>query len=158
MIKISKLTDYAVVVLTQLSRDHGVHTVSNLAESTGIPAPTVAKLLKPLTNAGLVASHRGTNGGYALNREPERISVAAIITALEGPIAVTECVSDAESLCGVERLCPMRGNWEKINRAVRAALEEVTLADMAVPSPWSLLPAAAGATEQAGTRTGESRG
>ncbi len=139
MIKISKLTDYAVVVLTQLGRDNAVHTVANLADATGIPAPTVAKLLKPLTSAGLVASHRGVNGGYALNHEPEQISVAAIITALEGPIAVTECVSDAESLCGVESLCPMRGNWEKINRAVRHALEAVTLADMAAP-PWPLPP------------------
>ena len=158
MIKISKLTDYAVVVLTQLSRDHGVQTVAHLAEASGIPAPTVAKLLKPLTTAGLVASHRGTNGGYALNREPERISVAAIITALEGPIAVTECVSDTDSLCGVERLCPMRGNWEKINRAVRAALEDVTLADMAAPPPWPLPPTAARATARTETRTGESRG
>ncbi len=141
MIKISKLTDYAVVVLTQLGRDSAVHTVANLAESTGIPAPTVAKLLKPLATAGLVTSHRGVNGGYMLNHEPEQISVAAIITALEGPIAVTECVSDAESLCGVETLCPMRGNWEKINRAVRGALEAVTLADMAAPS-WPPPPVA----------------
>ncbi|MEI6558293.1 MAG: SUF system Fe-S cluster assembly regulator [Rhodospirillaceae bacterium] len=137
MIKISKLTDYAVVVLTQLGRDSAVHTVTALAEATGVPAPTVAKLLKPLVAAGLVASHRGANGGYVLNLEPERITVAAIITALEGPIAVTECVGDADSACGVESLCPMRGNWEKINRAVRRALEEVSLADMAVPS-WPL--------------------
>jgi len=141
MIKISKLTDYAVVVLTQMGRHGTVHTVSSLAESTGIPAPTVAKLLKPLTAAGLVASHRGVNGGYSLSLAPEDVTVAAIITALEGPIAVTECVSEADTLCGVERLCPMRGNWEKINRAVRRALEEVTLADMA-PPPWPLPPAA----------------
>ena len=137
MIKISKLTDYAVVVLTQLGRDRAVRTVADLAESTGIPAPTVAKLLKPLAAAGLVASHRGANGGYALSLEPERITVAAIITALEGPIAVTECVGDTDSACGVERLCPMRGNWDKINRAVRRALEEVSLADMATPA-WPL--------------------
>jgi FeS assembly SUF system regulator len=144
MIKISKLTDYAVVVLTQLSRDNALHTVADLADATGVPGPTVAKLLKPLTAAGLVASHRGVNGGYSLNHAPECISVAAIITALEGPIAVTECVSDAESLCGVESLCPMRGNWDKINRAVRRALEEVTLADMAAPPSWALPPAATG--------------
>ncbi len=132
MMKISKLTDYAVVVLTQLGRDNGVHTVSALAEATGIPAPTIAKLLKPLVSAGLVASLRGAYGGYVLSQEPKRITVAAIITALEGPIAVTECVgaSDTDSPCGVERLCPMRGNWEKINRAVQHALEEVSLADM----------------------------
>ncbi len=137
VIKISKLTDYAVVVLTQLGRNNTVHTVAALAEATGIPAPTVAKLLKPLVTAGLVASHRGANGGYILNMEPEHITVAAIITALEGPIAVTECVGDVDSTCGVERLCPMRGNWEKINRAVQRALEDVSLADMATPS-WPL--------------------
>ena len=134
MIRISKLTDYAVVVLTQMGREGVVHTVSALADQTGVPAPTVAKLLKPLVAAGLVASHRGANGGYALNRAPTDISVAAIITALEGPIAVTECVSEAESPCGVERLCAMRGNWEKINRAVCNALEAVSLADMTAPS------------------------
>ncbi|MEI8393585.1 MAG: SUF system Fe-S cluster assembly regulator [Rhodospirillaceae bacterium] len=132
MIKISKMADYAVVVLTQMVSNSLLHTVSDLAENTGIPAPSVAKLLKPLVAAGLVVSQRGVNGGYALGTSPDRITVAAIITALEGPIAVTECVSDADSCCGVESLCPMRGNWEKINRAVRRALEEVTLADMAV--------------------------
>jgi FeS assembly SUF system regulator len=145
MIRISKLTDYSVVVLSQLGRDNALHTVASLAEATGVPGPTVAKLLKPLAAAGLVASHRGVNGGYSLSHDPESISVAAIITALEGPIAVTECVTDAESPCGVESLCPMRGNWEKINRAVRRALEEVSLADMAAP-PWPLPPPGAGAT------------
>ena len=137
MIKISKLTDYAVVVLTRMGRRREMQTVAELADATGIPAPTVAKLLKPLAAAGLVVSQRGANGGYTLSLDPERISVAAIITALEGPIAVTECVSEADSACGVERLCPMRGNWQRINRAVQNALEEVSLADMAAPpGPW----------------------
>ncbi|MEI6985580.1 MAG: SUF system Fe-S cluster assembly regulator [Rhodospirillaceae bacterium] len=134
MIKIGKLTDYAVVVLDRMSRDSGLHTVSDLAERTGIPATTVAKLLKQLAAAGLVSSHRGVNGGYALNLSPGLISVAAIIIALEGPIAVTECVSNAESACGTVVKCSMRGNWEKINQAVRSALESVSLADMSAPS------------------------
>jgi FeS assembly SUF system regulator len=146
MIRLSKLTDYAVVVLGQMGRDHRTRTVTELADRTGVPAPTVAKLLKPLAAAGLVVSHRGANGGYELRLTPDEISVAAIITALEGPIAVTECVSEAEAACGVEKLCPMRGNWDKVNRAVRGALEQITLADMA-PAPWpGLVPPAEAAS------------
>ncbi|HEV7369123.1 SUF system Fe-S cluster assembly regulator [Arenibaculum sp.] len=140
MIKLSKLTDYAVVVMAQMARaDGGVHTVTQLAENTGVPAPTVAKLLKILAPAGLMVSHRGAAGGYALSRSAERITVADIISALEGPISITSCVEGAEGGCGVERLCPMRGNWDRVNAAVRAALESVTLADMSVHPP---LPAA----------------
>ncbi|CAO3433884.1 SUF system Fe-S cluster assembly regulator [Azospirillum doebereinerae] len=134
MIRLSKLTDYAIVVLSEMARHTGVvHTVSVLAERTGVPAPTVAKLMKALTPAGLTTSQRGAAGGYALNRPADAISIAEIITALDGPIALTACVDGAESQCGVERLCPMRGGWEKVNRAIRDALEQVSLADMMTP-------------------------
>jgi len=75
-------------------------------------------------------SHRGAAGGYSLTRAAEGISIAEIISAVDGPIALTACVDGAEGHCDVESLCPMRGNWDKVNRAVRRALEEVTLADM----------------------------
>ncbi|HYD31849.1 MAG TPA: SUF system Fe-S cluster assembly regulator [Azospirillaceae bacterium] len=136
MFRLSNLTDYAVVVMSAMARQEGaVQTVSQIAERTGVPAPTVAKLMKALVPAGLMVSHRGAAGGYALARAPEAISVADIIAALDGPIAITHCVDGAESTCGVERLCPMRGNWEKVNRAVRDALESVTLSDMMAPCP-----------------------
>lgn len=136
MIRLSKLTDYAIVVMSEMARRlDTVHTVSQLADRTGVPAPTVAKLMKTLTPAGLMTSHRGAAGGYALSRPAESISIADIVTALDGPIALTACVEGAGEECGVERLCPMRGNWEKINRAIRGALEQVSLADMMVP-PW----------------------
>ncbi|WP_035691621.1 SUF system Fe-S cluster assembly regulator [Azospirillum halopraeferens] len=137
MIRLSKLTDYAIVVMSEMARTRGaVHTVPHLADRTGVPAPTVAKLMKTLAPAGLMTSHRGASGGYALARPAGEITIADIVTALDGPIALTACVEGADDQCGVESLCPMRGNWEKINGAIRTALEQVTLADMMTPA-WS---------------------
>ena len=138
MIKLAKLTDYAVVVLGEMSRQPGVHTVAQLATRTGVPEPTVAKLMKTLTRDRLVRSQRGAAGGYVLGRAAEDVSMADIVVALEGPIALTACVDGASGGCGVESLCAMRGGWDKLNRAIRTALEEVTLADMAAPANWPL--------------------
>ncbi len=96
-----------------------------------MPLPTVAKLLNALSHENLIESHRGAAGGYTLRRPAEDISVAEIIQALEGPIALTACVEGSEDDCGVASLCPMRGNWDRVNRAIYGALSEVTLADMA---------------------------
>ncbi len=140
MIRLSKLTDYAVVVLTEMARIDArarqptVFTAPALADRTAAPVPTVQKVLKLLVKGGVVVSTRGAAGGYALARTPDRITVAQIIQAVDGPIALTDCVDGAEGSCGVERLCPIRGNWDKVNRAVRVALESVTLADMAMPT------------------------
>jgi FeS assembly SUF system regulator len=134
MIRLSKLTDYAIVVMSEMGRrPDATHTVAQLADRTGVPAPTVAKLMKSLTPAGLMRSQRGASGGYVLALAPAEITVADIVTALDGPIALTACVDGADDSCGVETLCPMRGGWEKINSAIRAALESVTLADMMAP-------------------------
>ncbi len=151
MFKLSKLTDYAVVVMSDLARRPGVvQTVPQLAERTGVPAPTLSKLMKLLTPAGLMVSHRGASGGYVLARGAEEISVAEIIAAVEGPIALTACVEGSDDTCGAESLCPMRGNWEKVNRAVRGALEGVSLADMmALPDFLSPRTASAAAPRRA---------
>lgn len=134
MIRLSKLTDYAIVVMSEMGRrPDAVHTVAQLAERSGVPAPTVAKLLKTLTPGGLMRSQRGASGGYTLAMAPAQITIADIVTVLDGPIALTACVEGADDQCGVETLCPMRGGWEKINKAIRAALESVTLEDMMVP-------------------------
>lgn len=141
MFRLSNLTDYAVVVMSHMARQReNVQTVGQIAERTGVPGPTVAKLMKLLVPAGLMVSQRGAAGGYSLHRQPEAITIAEIITALDGPIAITHCVDGAEGACTVETLCPMRGNWEKVNRAVRQALEQVTLADMMAPPPAFLEP------------------
>ncbi|MFM2041991.1 MAG: hypothetical protein RLY86_567 [Pseudomonadota bacterium] len=147
MIRLSKLTDYAVVVLTEMGRGgrgdgHGaVFTAAALADRTAAPVPTVQKVLKLLAKDGIVLSTRGATGGYSLARPADRITVAEIITAIDGPIALTDCVEGADTSCGVERLCPMRGNWDRVNRAVRTALDGVSLADMAMPTLPAFAPA-----------------
>ncbi len=132
MFKLNRLTDYGVVVLTQMTRNpNDLRTARQIAQDTGVPLPTVAKLLNALAHERLITSHRGAAGGYTLNRPPEDISVAEIIQALEGPIALTACVDGASGGCDIESLCPMRGNWDKVNKAIHGALSQVTLANMA---------------------------
>lgn len=138
MIKLNRLTDYAVVALAQMAHQPArVRTATELAQESGVPLPTVAKMLKALASDGVLSSHRGASGGYTLARDPASINMADIIGALEGPISLTACVDGAEGACGVEQLCPMRGNWNKVNAAIRAALESVSLSDMAAePLPF----------------------
>lgn len=131
MFKVNKLTDYATVVLIEIARSREVRSSQHLADKTGIPGPTVAKLMKSLNKAGLVASRRGAGGGYALGRAAAAITIADVIQAVEGPIALTACADTSEEHCSIERLCPVQGKWNRVNAAVRAALSEVTLADMA---------------------------
>lgn len=132
MFRLNRLTDYGVVVMTQMAQDRpGTVTAQQIAASLGLPLPTVAKLLNALTRGGLVTSQRGASGGYRLSRAPAEISVAAIIQALEGPIALTACVHGSDEQCEVESLCPMSGNWNRVNEAIRGALDGVSLADMA---------------------------
>ncbi len=131
MLKLSRMIDYGVVVLSQLAnRRDTLTTAPELAEATGLPAPMVSKVLKSLARSDLVVSHRGVHGGYSLSRGPEEISVAAIVEALEGPVALTACVEASDSHCQVESLCPIRGGWEKVNNAIRDALEAVSLAEL----------------------------
>jgi FeS assembly SUF system regulator len=135
MLRVSKLTDYATVVMTCLgaARD-SVLSAQALAERARLEVPTVSKLLKQLAQAGLVVSTRGINGGYRLARAPERITIADIVTAMEGPIGMTECGAHA-GLCDHELHCGVRVNWQRINHAIAGALESVTLADMIKPLP-----------------------
>lgn len=134
MLKLSKLADYATVLMTLIAVDaERVHTGQELAERSGVPAPTVAKLLKVLARGGLLQSLRGAHGGYRLALPAMQISVADIISALEGPIGVTECASHPGG-CTLESDCTTRANWRLINSAIRQALEAVTLAQMATPA------------------------
>ncbi len=133
MFRLSKLTDYAVVVMVRLSRGSGVQTSPGIAAATGIPEPTVAKVLKTLTSSGLVQSQRGAHGGYRLGRPLADIPVAEIIEVLDGPIAMTSCVDGGG--CDSATLCPMHGRWDPVNDAIRAALNGITLADMEASMP-----------------------
>ena len=133
MIRITKQTDYGIVLLTHLAaHPDRQYAAPELAAEARLPLPMVSKILKLLARDGLLASHRGVKGGYSLARAAEEISMAEIIAALEGPIAITECIS-VESDCSHEALCPVRGNWQRINLAVRSALEGISLAEMAQP-------------------------
>jgi FeS assembly SUF system regulator len=131
MLRIGKLTDYATVILASLAGDHArLLNAGTLAERTHIAAPTVSKLLKQLQRAGLVVSTRGTHGGYQLARSPDDISAAAILDALEGPIALTEC-SVGTGHCCLEESCQVGRAWQRLNVAIRKSLSEISLAQLA---------------------------
>ena len=133
MLKLGKLTDYATVLMTVLAADPALSMPTReLAKRTHVAPPTVRKLLKLLARQGLVESSRGSQGGYRLARPSATISVADIVSALEGPIALTQC-SVHRGGCTIEPYCGVRSNWRLINRVVRAALEAVSLEQMAAP-------------------------
>jgi FeS assembly SUF system regulator len=133
MLRLSKLTDYATVILSFMARDKTqMHAAMEIASTTGIALPTVSKILKLLVNANVLISTRGAKGGYVLARMPEEISVATVISALEGPIALTEC-SISQQNCGQASGCNIGGNWSLINRTIHIALDSVTLADLIRP-------------------------
>ncbi len=141
MLRISKLTDYAILVMVELTASAGeVLSAQALAERCGLEAPTVSKVLKALARADLVESFRGAAGGYRAVSPPSEVSVARVIQAIEGPIAMTEC-SVHEGLCTVEASCSARDNWQMVSRAVAGALERVSLADMSRPADSSRRPA-----------------
>ncbi len=131
MLRISKLTDYGTVILAYLAAhaDH-MHTASEVAERTRLGLPTVSKLLKNLHRAGLVSSVRGSHGGYQLARPATDITAAAILDALEGPFALTEC-SGKHSACGIESTCRVGHSWQRVNAAIHRALNDVSLAELA---------------------------
>ena len=132
MLRISKLTDYGTVVLAHLAKEPGrVCSAADVAQATGIAVPTVSKLLKSLARAELVTSRRGANGGYQLARDPRDISAASVIDALEGPVSITEC-SATDSHCDYEKVCDVGSAWQRINIAIRRALEDISLTDLQV--------------------------
>jgi len=138
MLRIGKLTDYATVVLAELAEHPGeCWSASQIAEATRLELPTVAKVLKTLAKSGLIESVRGVNGGYCLHHAAESVSVAAIIRAMEGPIALTECGLEP-GLCAREHECSLKGNWKRIGETVEHALESLSLADLAGPGETDL--------------------
>lgn len=133
MLRVSKMTDYGIVLMTHLAKDpKGQHAAADLSAQMKMPWPTVSKILKQLTRAQLLASSRGAQGGYSLARPPEAISVAEIITTLEGPVSLTECIG-APGECELEPLCSIRNHWGQINQAIYKALSDIKLSDMVQP-------------------------
>ena len=134
MIRITRETDYGIVLMTTIARDATPpYSAAALAKQRGLPLPMVSKILKALARAGLLLSQRGALGGYSLARQPEEITAADIIDALEGPIAITECsVADLHA-CLHEENCAVSGHWHRINGAIREALKNISLLDLSRP-------------------------
>jgi len=131
MIRLAKLTDYGIALMCHVARaGGGTFSARELADATHIPLPTVSKLLKMLTAAGMLQSQRGVHGGYSLTIDPALTSLADVVAALEGPISLTECEGES-SACAIEGSCKVKPHWHKINIAVRDALDRLSLADMA---------------------------
>jgi FeS assembly SUF system regulator len=136
MLRMSKLTDYGIVLLTHMAQGGSppVRTAQELAQASRVPVPTVSKILKELCRGGIVISHRGRRGGYSLARSAESISVAAIVEALEGPVSVTEC-SDEAGLCALEPVCVAKSHWGPISRAIQGTLERLPLSALGPRPP-----------------------
>jgi FeS assembly SUF system regulator len=134
VLRLSRMTDYAVVALSRLGAGDAVRTAPELAAETGLAEPTVSKVLKLLGQAGLVDGLRGARGGYRLARPLSAVTLAEVIVAIEGPIALTACVDGATGACETEAICPIRGRWDPVNDAIRGALSAVTIADLAPPT------------------------
>lgn len=134
MIKLTNLADYAVVLMCHLAQEsEALNSAVDLAEMSHVPVPTVSKILGALSRAGVLRSQRGLKGGFFLARAAEDISVADIIEAVDGPIALTNCIEDGPGDCNLETLCRMKPHWQTINLAVKDALSNVTLAEIAAP-------------------------
>ncbi len=131
--RLSSLADYAVVLMTAAARHCGAVGRLNatvLAEETGVPLPTAQKLVSRLSAAGLIESARGTGGGFRLARPPATISLADIVEAVEGPIALTSCVDMGDHECAMEGNCRVKPHWNVVNQAVRGARAGVSLASL----------------------------
>jgi FeS assembly SUF system regulator len=134
MIRLTRLTDYGIVLLTLFAREgkNPLRNARDLATESRLPLPTVSKILKLLARRSILEARRGVKGGFKLARKPPSITMAEVISAFEGPIGVTECSATSGS-CAIERFCCVRSNWMKINRVVVEALGRITLAEMTHP-------------------------
>ena len=132
MLKLNKMTDYAVVCLGMLSCKSGYPmSASELSSKTGLTLYTVQKILKIIvSNSNLIKAHRGASGGYALNRKSSEISVVEIIEVLEGPITLTACVDNTNNFCEASNICFLGGKWNKVNDIIRKTLNDVSLDDL----------------------------
>jgi FeS assembly SUF system regulator len=132
MIKLSKLTDYAIALLAKMAQgEERLWAASELALVTGLPQPTVAKIMKMLCRTNLITAQRGVTGGYRLVVNARSLTLVAIIEAMDGPISVTDCASDGRHDCNIDHSCPIQGRWKIINNAIRKGLGEVSLLDLA---------------------------
>jgi FeS assembly SUF system regulator len=136
MVRLSKLADYGLVLMACLARSRGnapQRTARDLAAQSKLPLPTVSRLLKQLSQSGLLVSQRGNQGGYTLAKDPGEISILQVLAAVEGPVALTECSTGISGLCDLEDCCSIKTNQRLINEVVRGALEKITVLDLIQP-------------------------
>jgi FeS assembly SUF system regulator len=141
MIRLTRMTDYSILLMTHCARfpERPIHTTRDLAAEAHLPIPTVGKILKLLARKGLMLSHRGVKGGYGLARRPEKVTLFEIVSAMEGPVALTDCADQRHDSCNLGKTCPVACHWQLINEAVRRALDAITLADMTKRDPDPIL-------------------
>lgn len=139
MIKLSNLADYAVVIMTAMA-NHAPQKLNaaDVSGATGVPQATAAKVMGHLARAGLLESHRGIGGGFALAKLPVDICVADMIEAVDGPIALTNCIDQGPGDCSLTSICSMKPHWQIMNEAVRGAFEGVTLAQLITPHSFDI--------------------
>lgn len=133
MLRLSNLADYGVVLMTaaaRAARNDQLLSATQIARMTSIPAPTVAKLMGHLGRTGLLISHRGAGGGFALARAAADISLADIVEAIDGPIGLTHCSQPGGECCTIEASCQVKPHWAPVSRAVRDALSDVSLSEL----------------------------
>lgn len=142
MMRITNLADYALVLSCQLTKSQdALHSAVSLSEVTGIPIPTVSKILGNLARNNILVSQRGLKGGFKLERSASEISVTQIIEAIDGPIRLTSCVED-DFDCDMMKFCTMRPHWQSINDAVKTALGDISLMQISnAPNPESFIKA-----------------
>lgn len=131
MLKLNRIVDYGILVMTEIARRNACVSTTELAAAYGVSATIVAKVLKKLARAGLVSSERGSRGGYRLARPPADVTLRAIVTALEGPISLTFCSSgSASGRCRTRPFCVATDAMRRLNHLVNGAFEEVSLQDL----------------------------
>lgn len=157
MLRITRLTDYAIAVLGAMAGGNApIFTARQAAKATGLPLPAVSKILKSLAKHGIVASQRGVLGGYRIGRQPAQIALSEVIDAIEGPIALTECgQSDLGLACEYHASCAVQVSWARVNRVVRRALSSVTIADMVGTGSRALVPLRLGSARAAAALQGD---
>lgn len=151
MLRLSRLADYGVVLMSQMAGSgEDLHNAQTMADATQLPLPTVSKVLSVLARAGLLTAMRGAKGGFKLARSARQISVAEIISALDGPVALTQCIERGPGACEVEGICSTRRGWQTINDAVQRALDGVSLAELVEPvaGTWAREAVTLGAAQQ----------
>lgn len=135
MIRLTNLADYAVVLASHLAaRPDMLHTASELSAETSIPVPTVSKILGALSRGNILMSQRGLKGGFRLARPAKDISVCDIVEAVDGPVAITNCVSGRHGDCVIESTCSIKTCWQPINQAIRDAFARISLDEIVANS------------------------